>query len=141
MNSITSSSVTIQTGGDAPPPPALVFHRFSMTLSIRPYSRASWAVMKLSRSQSAVTSSMALAGVLGQDAVHPLLDHLQPLQVDGHVGDLALGAGGGLVDHDLRVGQGQTLALGPGGQQEGAHAGGQPMQMVDTSHLTYCMVS
>ena len=43
--------------------------------------------------------------------------------MDGHIGDLSLGAGRGLVNHDLRVGQGQTLALGAGGQQERTHAG------------------
>ena len=36
---------------------------------------------------------------------------------------LALGAGGGLMDHDLRVGQGDALALGAGAQQERAHTG------------------
>ena len=46
--------------------------------------------------------------------------------MEGHIGDLSLGAGGGLVDHDLCVGQGQALALGTGGQEEGPHAGGQP---------------
>ena len=29
------------------------------------------------------------------------------------------------MDHDLGVGQGQPLALGPGGQQERPHGGGQ----------------
>ena len=33
-----------------------------------------------------------------------LFDDLQPFQVDGHIGDLSLSAGGGLMDHDLRVG-------------------------------------
>ena len=75
---------------------------------------ASWAVIKLSRSQSARTTSRGL----------PVLAARMPLQVDGHVGDLALGPGGGLVDHDLRIGQRQALALGAGGQQERAHRGG-----------------
>ena len=37
---------------------------------------------------------------------------------------LALGAAQGLVDHDLGVGQAETLALGASGQQKGTHAGG-----------------
>ena len=52
------------------------------------------------------------------------IGELQPLQVNGHVGDLTLSAGGGLVDHDFRVGQRHALALGAGGQQKSAHAGG-----------------
>ena len=98
--------------------------------------------MKLSRSQAAVTSSRDFPVLAREDLVHPLLDDLQTLEMDGHIGDLALGAGGGLMDHDLRVGQRQTLALGARGT-----AGKQPMdaampmQMVDTSHLIYCMVS
>ena len=45
------------------------------------------------------------------------------LHIDLHIGDLTLGAGGGLVDHHLGVGQSDALALGAGGQQERAHAG------------------
>ena len=45
------------------------------------------------------------------------------LHIDLHIRDLALGTGGGLVDHDLRVGQRDALALGAAGQQKRAHAG------------------
>ena len=45
------------------------------------------------------------------------------LHIDLHIGDLALGAGGGLMDHHLCVGQGDTLTLSAGGQQECAHTG------------------
>ena len=64
-----------------------------------------------------------LTGVVRQNVVHALFDNLQALQVDGHIGDLSLSAGGGLMDHDLRVGQSQALALGAGGEQKRAHAG------------------
>ena len=47
----------------------------------------------------------------------------------------------GLVDQDLGVGQSKALALGAAGQQECALEAAIPMQMVDTSHLIYCMVS
>ena len=60
------------------------------------------------------------AAVLLASVVYTMKKHSE----GQHVGDLALGPGGGLVDHDLRVGQGQALALGPGGQQERAHGGG-----------------
>ena len=46
------------------------------------------------------------------------------LHIDLHIRDLALGTGGGLVDHDLRVGQRDALSLGTAGQQERTHAGG-----------------
>ena len=61
------------------------------------------------------------AGVLGENAVHPRLDGFQTLQVDSHIRDLTLGTRGGLVDHDLGIGQRHTLALGAGAQQERAH--------------------
>src|SRR5699024_1548943 len=35
------------------------------------------------------------------------------------------GAGGRLVDHGLRIGQAEPLAIGAGGQQEDPHGGGQ----------------
>ena len=41
-----------------------------------------------------------------------LLDAQEVLYVDLHIGDLALGAGGGLMDHNLRIGKGDALALG-----------------------------
>ena len=65
----------------------------------------------------------ALTAVFGQNPVHPLLDGLQALHVDSHIGDLALGAGGGLVNHNLGIGQGHPLALGARAQQERAHGG------------------
>ncbi|CAN4073406.1 O-acetyl-ADP-ribose deacetylase, partial [Dysosmobacter welbionis] len=65
-----------------------------------------------------------LAGVVRQDLIQVLLDPQEVLHVDLHVCHLALGTGGGLMDHDLRVGQSNALALGAGGQQKRAHAGG-----------------
>ena len=62
-----------------------------------------------------------LAGVLGQNMIHPLLNGLESLHVNRHIGDLSLGTGGGLMDHDLRVGQSHTLTLSTCRQQESAH--------------------
>ena len=56
----------------------------------------------------------APAGVVRQNGVQALFDDLQPFQVDGHVGDLALRPGGRLMDHDLRVRQREALALRAG---------------------------
>ena len=58
-----------------------------------------------------------LAGVVCQDPVHTSLDDLQALQVNGHIRDLTLRTGRGLVDHDLGVGQSHPLALGTGAKQ------------------------
>ena len=65
-----------------------------------------------------------LAGALGQDLVHAPLDAHDLLGMDHDVRGLSAGAAQGLVNHDLGVGQGPTHALGPCGQQEGAHGGG-----------------
>ena len=62
-----------------------------------------------------------LAGVLGQDARHALLDDLETLEVKRHVRDLTLRAGGRLMDHDLSVRQRIALALCAGGQQKRTH--------------------
>ena len=71
--------------------------------------------MKLSRSRVGGDLLNGLPGVVRQNAVQLLLDVSQHvLSVDGHIGDLALRPGGGLMDHDLRVGQRQALALGAG---------------------------
>src|SRR3990172_3887282 len=58
-----------------------------------------------------------LAGVQGQDLVQAILHAQDLLGLDGDVGGLALGAAPGLMDHDPRVGQRETFALGSGRQQ------------------------
>src|SRR5574343_1398760 len=64
-----------------------------------------------------------LAGMLGHDAVQLVLDGQDFLGMDGDIRGLALEAAQGLVNHHARVGQGKTLALGAGAEQEGAHRG------------------
>ena len=89
-----------------------------------------------------MTSSAVLPVLAARISFSVLLDPQEVLHVDLHIRDLALRARGGLVDHNLGVGQRDPLALGAGGQQESSHGlAAMPTQMVDTSHLTYCMVS
>ena len=64
-----------------------------------------------------------LAGVVGQDLVQAFFQLQEMLHVDLHIRDLTLGPGRGLVDHNLRIGQGDALSPCTGGQQERAHAG------------------
>ena len=64
-----------------------------------------------------------LAGVARQDAVQLLAHGEDFAGLDLDVGGDAAGAARGLVEHHARVGQGVALALGAGGEQEGAHAG------------------
>src|SRR5690606_21726627 len=66
-----------------------------------------------------------LAGAFGQDVVQTLAQAEDFLRLDLDVRGLALGTARRLVDHDAGIGQGIALALGSGGQQERAHAGGQ----------------
>ena len=65
-----------------------------------------------------------LTGVLGQDLVEHITGAEDEIGADLNVGGLTLGTAQGLVDHDLAVGQGDPLALGTGGEQEGTHRGG-----------------
>src|SRR5690348_1725410 len=67
-----------------------------------------------------------LAGVLGVDLVEPPAEVQDLPGMDFDVGGLALGAAGGLVDHDPRVRQRVALALGAGHQQQRGGAGGLP---------------
>src|SRR5436190_13965115 len=66
-----------------------------------------------------------LTGVERQDLVEALtiLEDLVGLNFD--VGNLPADLAPGLVDHDLRVRQGEALALGAGGQNDGRAAGRQ----------------
>ena len=60
--------------------------------------------------------------VLEEDFVDGLLEALELLQVEEDFGRGSLSAGQRLMDHDAGVGQGVTLALGAGGQEDGPHA-------------------
>ena len=88
-----------------------------------------------------------LAGVLAQQLVHAVLDVDHVVGVDLDVGGLtgqtaALAADERLMDQDLGIGQRIPLALGAAGQQETPPSRRpMPTQMVETSHLIYCMVS
>ena len=73
-------------------------------------------------------------GVLRQDPVHSGLDGFQTLEVNCHVRDLPLGTGGGLMNHDLRIGQRHTLALCTRAEQECSHACCHTH--TDCSHIT-----
>ena len=79
-----------------------------------------------------------LTCVFCKDLVQFLLGLQDLVRYDADIRSLALGAAGGLVDHDLGVRQSVALALRSAGKKERAHA---PMQMVETSHFTYCIVS
>ena len=63
-----------------------------------------------------------LPGVLGDDLVEALADVDDLARVDLDVRRLALEPARDLVDQDLRVWRGHALALGPSGEQQGAHA-------------------
>ena len=95
----------------------------SMIWSISPYSRASSADMKRSRSVSFSIFSKRVAGMLDEDAVEAFLDLDELLGVDQDVLGGAFHAGQGLVDHDAGIGQGLAFAGRAGGQQHGAHRG------------------
>jgi hypothetical protein len=82
-----------------------------------------------------------LAGAFGQDLVQDWPWSSGCRGVDLDVGRLALHAAQRLVDHDLRVGQREALALLAGRQQEGAHAGRHAGAQVDTAGLMKFMVS
>ena len=62
------------------------------------------------------------AGVLGNDAVEALLELEHVPHADFHVAGRAFRAAEDLVDHDVRIGQRVTLALGAAAQQHRAHA-------------------
>jgi hypothetical protein len=95
------------------------------TWSTKPYSFASSAENQRSRSESAVDLLDGLAGLLGDQLGHLLLDvqHLLGLDLDVRGG--ATDAAGRLVHHDPRVRQAVPLALGARAEQELPHRGGQ----------------
>jgi len=62
--------------------------------------------------------------MLGEDGVQALLELQHELDADLHVAGLALGPAEHLVDHDVGIGQGEALALGATGQEDGSHARG-----------------
>src|SRR5579871_1067554 len=65
-----------------------------------------------------------LAGGVGQDIVQRFAHAQDFLRVDVDVGGLpGQSAHGRLVDQDARVRQAEALALGPAGEQDGAHGG------------------
>src|SRR5579875_2428206 len=64
---------------------------------------------------------LALAGVLGEDALDGLLHELVVLGLDRDVGGGPADARGRLVHHDARVWQGHALALRAHGEQELPH--------------------
>ena len=113
-----------------------------MTWSIRPYSRASSADMKRSRSVSCSIFSSGWPVCLMQDAVEPFLDLAELLGVDHDVFGRAFHAGQRLVDHDPRVGQGVALARRrrrPAARRPSRRTG--PTQYVATSQVMNCIVS
>src|SRR3954462_1811709 len=65
-----------------------------------------------------------LLRVEGEYVVQAVLDPQDLLGLDGDIGGLPLGSSPGLVDQDAGVGQREALAVGPGGEEHGAHAGG-----------------
>ena len=67
-----------------------------------------------------------LAGVLGEDLVEDFAGLEDLLGLDLDVGDLAAHLAVRLVEHDLGVRQGEALALGAAGQEDGRPAGRQP---------------
>ena len=62
--------------------------------------------------------------MLGQQSVELFLQVEDFLGVDFNIRRLSLETTQRLMNHDARVGQHEALALGAGGEQEGAHAGG-----------------
>src|SRR5690606_16671706 len=89
-------------------------------------------LLRLERAQVAVAVHVlrdpfdGLAGVMGQDLVEPLprVEDLPRLDLD--VGGRALAPARGLVDHDPRVRQRATLALGARCEEQRAHRGREP---------------
>src|SRR5205085_11184731 len=72
-------------------------------------------------------SIQRLARVFGQDFVQHLAVAKNLVGLNFDVGDLALHAAVGLVQHDPRVGQGETLAFAAAGEQDRSSAGRLPV--------------
>ena len=75
-----------------------------------------------------------LAGILGQDLVQHVSGAKNEIGADLDIGCLTLGTTQRLVDHDLAVRQGDSLALCTCGEQESAHGGGHTD--ADGGHVT-----
>ncbi len=98
--------------------------RFSRTLSISPYSTASVADRKLSRSVSCLIFSTLWPVCLARILLSRSRDAQGLPDMDFHVTGLALHPAEGLVNHHPRMRQAVALAVRAGGQQHGAHARG-----------------
>ena len=93
----------------------------SITRSIRPYSTASSALKKRSRSMSSWTLVERLARVAGVELVDAPADIEDLARVDLDIRRLALEPGRGLVDEHARVGEREALAMGATRQQQRPH--------------------
>jgi hypothetical protein len=107
---------------------------------MKPYSLACSAVNQRSRSESASICSTELAGVLGDELGHLLLDVQHLLGLDLDVGGGAADAAGGLVHHDRACGRRSACPV-PGAEQELPHRGGQPHRDRGDVVGIHCMVS
>ena len=112
-----------------------------MTLSIRPYSRASWAVMKLSRSQSAVTCSTLLPVFSARMRFIRLLTTSRRFRWRAMSVICPWVPAEGWWIMISALGRARRLPLVPAARRKAPMLAARPMQMVDTSHFTYCMVS
>ena len=62
--------------------------------------------------------------MFGHDLIESFADFQDLSGMNVDFGGLSLKPAHRLVDHDPRIRQGESLAFGSGGQQQGAHAGG-----------------
>ena len=65
----------------------------------------------------------ALAGVRGKNAVELVLDFQDVLRLNLDIRSLALAAAGGLMNHDLSIGQCNTFSFRTGGKEKRSHGG------------------
>jgi hypothetical protein len=79
--------------------------------------------------------------VVVQDLVQPILDPQDLARVDVDVRGLSAESAHRLVEQHARVRQREALARRAGRQQDRRHGGGLPMQMVEMSGFTNCIVS
>ena len=98
--------------------------RREITWSTMPYAFAWSASMMKSRSASDTILSSGCFVCWDEDLVQPVLDAQDLLRLDRDVGGLPLRAAPGLVDEDPGVREGEALAVGAGGEEDGAHRGG-----------------
>lgn len=64
------------------------------------------------------------AGMFGQNAIQTFLEIEHEADGALYVGSGALRSAGDLVDHDMGIGEAKTFSGSAGGQQDGAHGGG-----------------